>query len=88
MGSVIIILKRKFLQVFEQILADIKNNILSNLRHDTGAEGGKKDADGVACNKDQNKCKQKLLIFVWNCHIQCSLGNDRGKESRDGTDCT
>ena len=77
MRTVIVILKRQFLQVGKDILADIVNDILAGFYHQAAADPVEDHAQTV--NKYQYPDQQKQLVRI-RCrdrHIQRTLDDHR-----------
>ena len=86
MGSVIIVLKRQFLQMGKQIFADIVDNALAHFYHNPGTHGGEKHADCKCTHQHQHQSHQHMYIFIGDRLVQRFLRQHGAKQSRDAAD--
>ena len=75
MRTVIVILERKFLQMFKEILANVIDNLLADIHHNFAPDCYKKHTHCIDADQCPHKCEQKLHIFIRYCDIQCFLSD-------------
>lgn len=85
--SVVVIFKRQYLQMLEQIRADIEDDILADPGHDPGSDGRQLDADHDREQHQHGPSDQRAESFLRYRHVDDVLNNERRRQrdrSRQG----
>ena len=80
---VVIIGKRKLLQVFEQILPDVIDDVLPHHRRNAGTQDVEQNRDTDGHNQQDRKQDEVRHIFVDHRNVECLFHNLRAKQGEN-----